>query len=80
MDITNFASYLDAAFWITTGGVLALLFLSAIFSGSETALTAASRGKLARRADRGSKGAEKALKITEDNNVSSDRFCLAITW
>ena len=37
---------LDAAFWITSGAVLVLLVLSAFFSGSETALTAASRGKL----------------------------------
>ncbi|MEM8592887.1 MAG: HlyC/CorC family transporter, partial [Pseudomonadota bacterium] len=35
--------------------------------GSETALTAASRGKLRSRADQGSKGAARALKITDDN-------------
>lgn len=58
---------LDPAFWITAGGILALLVLSAFFSGSETALTAASRGKLRSQADRGSKGAELALRITEDN-------------
>jgi len=38
-----------------------------VFSGSETALTAASRGKLRTQADKGSKGARVALKITEDN-------------
>ena len=37
---------LDAAFWITCGVILCLLVLSGFFSGSETALTAASRGKL----------------------------------
>ena len=58
---------LDGAFWITTGAILALLVLSAFFSGSETALTAASRGKLRARAEKGSRGAERALKITEDN-------------
>ena len=58
---------LDAAFWITAGAILVLLVLSAFFSGSETALTAASRGKLRSAADKGSKGAERALKITEDN-------------
>ena len=42
---------LDAAFWITSCSILLLLVLSAYFSGSETALTAASRGKLRARAD-----------------------------
>ncbi|MCV2889294.1 HlyC/CorC family transporter [Ruegeria aquimaris] len=61
------SSALDSAFWITAGAILGLLVLSAFFSGSETALTAASRGKLRSQADRGSSGAEKALKITENN-------------
>ncbi len=59
--------FIDAAFWITCGSIVALLILSAFFSGSETALTAASRGKLKSRAEKGSKGAERALRITEDN-------------
>ncbi|WP_076447146.1 HlyC/CorC family transporter [Roseivivax lentus] len=46
---------------------MGLLVLSGFFSGSETALTAASRGKLRAAMDRGDKGAERALKITEDN-------------
>lgn len=58
---------LDGAFWITSGTIFLLLLLSGFFSGSETALTAASRGKLRSRADKGSRGAERALKITEDN-------------
>lgn len=58
---------LDAAFWITSGVILLLLVLSGFFSGSETALTAASRGKLRSIADKGNRGAERALKITEDN-------------
>ena len=58
---------LDAAFWITAGAILFLLMLSAFFSGSETALTAASRGKLRAAVDKGSQGAAKALEITEDN-------------
>ncbi len=61
------SSSLDAAFWITSLSILGLLVLSACFSGSETALTAASRGKLRAQAEKGSKGAEKALEITEDN-------------
>ncbi len=58
---------IDTAFWITAGAILGLLVLSAFFSGSETALTAASRGKLKTQAEKGSKGAERALKITEDS-------------
>ncbi|NRB03878.1 MAG: HlyC/CorC family transporter [Rhodobacteraceae bacterium] len=57
----------DAAFWVTCGVILFLLVLSGFFSGSETALTAASRGKLRAQADKGSRGAARALRITEDN-------------
>jgi Mg2+/Co2+ transporter CorB len=62
-----FAAYFDPTTWITTLSILALLVLSGCFSGSETALTAASRGKLRAQAEKGSKGAETALHITEDN-------------
>ena len=58
---------LDAAFWITSAAILVLLCLSAFFSGSETALTAASRGKLKAQADRGSRGANAAMRVTEDS-------------
>jgi Mg2+/Co2+ transporter CorB len=58
---------LDSAFWLTCSAILGLLLLSAFFSGSETALTAASRGKLRNQADRGSRGAATALRITDDN-------------
>ena len=57
----------DTAFWISTAIILFLLILSGFFSGSETALTAASRGKLRVQADKGSTGAQRALQITEDN-------------
>lgn len=60
-------SVLDATFWITAAGIALLLVMSAFFSGSETALTAASRGKLRSQADKGSAGAKRALDITEDN-------------
>lgn len=63
MDLT----LLDAAFWMTCAAIAALLILSGFFSGSETALTAASRGKLRAQADKGAKGAQKALDVTEDN-------------
>lgn len=65
MDPTS--TVLDSAFWTTAGAIVLLLVLSGFFSGSETALTAASRGKLRSQADKGSRGAQKALKITEDN-------------
>ncbi len=58
---------LDHAFWITLAAIGGLLLLSAMFSGSETALTAASRAKLRALADRGSKAAERALRLTEDS-------------
>ena len=58
---------LDYAFWLTIFAIFILLLLSAFFSGSETALTAASRGKLQTQADKGSRGAARALSITEDN-------------
>ena len=57
----------DTAFWITSGVILFLLMLSAFFSGSETALTAASRGKLRSQADKGNRGAQRALNVTEDS-------------
>jgi Mg2+/Co2+ transporter CorB len=66
MDPTD-TSMIDAAFWVTCGGIALLLILSGFFSGSETALTAASRGKLKSRAEKGDKGAERALSVTEDN-------------
>ena len=66
MDHTTLSQF-DTAFWLTCGGIVVLLLFSAFFSGSETALTAASRGKLRSQADKGSKGAQLALEITEDN-------------
>jgi Mg2+/Co2+ transporter CorB len=58
---------LDANFWITAAAIGCLLVMSAFFSGSETSLTASSRGKLKSLADRGSRGAATAMKVTEDN-------------
>ena len=58
---------LDFTFWITIFSILALLILSAFFSGSETALTAARRGKLHRMAEQGSHGAKRALKLTDNS-------------
>ncbi|MGY6634157.1 MAG: HlyC/CorC family transporter [Alkalilacustris sp.] len=58
---------MDAGFWTTVGVIFALILLSAFFSGSETALTASSRGKLRAQADKGARGAQVALRLTEDN-------------
>jgi len=60
----------DPATWITAAVILFLLLCSGFFSGSETALTAASRGKLRNLADKGNggaKGAARALVLKEDN-------------
>ncbi|QDY69004.1 HlyC/CorC family transporter [Qingshengfaniella alkalisoli] len=61
------SALLDVTFWVSAGAILLLLFCSAFFSGSETALTAASRGKLRSQADSGSAGAAKALELTDDS-------------
>ena len=58
---------IDTAFWATIGAILALLVLSGFFSGSETALTASSRSKLRAQADKGARGAGRALRLTEDS-------------
>ena len=58
---------MTAADWMIAAAILLLLSLSAFFSGSETALTAASRGKLKAQADKGSSGAHSAMRVTEDS-------------
>jgi Mg2+/Co2+ transporter CorB len=67
MDATQ--ATFDLTFWAITASILLLLVLSGYFSGSETALTAASRGKLRAQAEKGSRGAGTALRITEDNET-----------
>ncbi|MCO4825530.1 MAG: DUF21 domain-containing protein, partial [Amylibacter sp.] len=63
----NATVMMDFEAWMTIAAIICLLLVSAFFSGSETALTAASRGKLHSLADRGSAGANRALKLTEDS-------------
>jgi Mg2+/Co2+ transporter CorB len=58
---------LDTDIWFTALAILCLLLLSAFFSGSETALTAASRSKLRAQADKGSQGATTAISVAEDS-------------
>ena len=65
------ASVPDAGFdpsviWLSAA-VFALLVFSAFFSGSETALTAATRAKLHPLAEAGGRGASIALKLKEDS-------------
>lgn len=64
--IVNAIVNLDSTSLLTIGAIIILLAMSAFFSGSETALTAASRGKLHSMADEGSTGAKRALNLTED--------------
>ncbi len=54
--------------WIA-GIILLLLFMSACFSGSETALTAVSRAKLRRLADQGNASAQRAIDLTDDGET-----------
>lgn len=49
---------MDVSFWITTGAIFVLLVLSAFFSGSETALTAASRPRMHQLENEGSRRAQ----------------------
>lgn len=68
--VPDASAFQDPTTWIIAGVILALLVISGFFSGSETALTAASRGKLRSIADKGdrtSKGAARALDLKEDN-------------
>ncbi|MBX3491870.1 MAG: HlyC/CorC family transporter [Parvibaculum sp.] len=51
---------------VVLGAILLLLLFSAFFSGSETALTAASRARMHRLAEDGNKRARTVLALTED--------------
>ncbi len=59
-------TFLDPFVLGMIAAIVLLLVFSAFFSGSETALTTASRGKLHGLADRGDAGAQRALELTED--------------
>ncbi len=58
---------MDPWIWWSAAAIVGLLALSAFFSGSETALTAASRAKLHSLAEKGSGGARTALDLTDDS-------------
>lgn len=53
--------------WWIGGAIIVLLIISAFFSGSETALTAANRAKLHAMAAKGDAGAKRALDLTDDS-------------
>lgn len=52
--------------WLTTGAILVLIILSGFFSGSETALTAVSRGRMRQLANQGDRRAESVNDLTEN--------------
>jgi len=58
---------MDPSLWWTCLGIVALIALSAFFSGSETALTALNRATMHQLSAKGSNGARVALRLTEDN-------------
>jgi len=60
------AGYPPEIWWIG-GAIILLLIISAFFSGSETALTAANRAKLHAMAEKGDSGARQALNLTDDS-------------
>ncbi|MEM9716888.1 MAG: HlyC/CorC family transporter, partial [Pseudomonadota bacterium] len=67
MAITMASIQLDPTQWITIVAILLLLVSSGFFSGSETALTTASRAKLHSMSDKGSRGAKRALSLRENS-------------
>jgi Mg2+/Co2+ transporter CorB len=67
------------ALWGTGAAIVVLLVLSALISGSETALTAASRGRLHGLADRGVPAAGTALALTEDKERLTGAILLGST-
>jgi Mg2+/Co2+ transporter CorB len=52
--------------WITTLAIIVLIVMSAFFSGSETALTAVSRGRMKQLANQGDSRGEGVNKLTEN--------------
>ena len=57
----------NLSLWLSFSSILGLLILSAFFSGSETALTGASKAKLTGLKEKGSKKALYALKLKNNN-------------
>lgn len=60
------ADIFTTEFWITTGVIFVLLLLSGLFSGSETALTAASKARIHHMAKHGDKRAKRVSRLIDD--------------
>lgn len=58
---------MDINFYFWASIIAILLVISGFFSGSETALTAASRAKLRAKVDKGNRASARALKLTDNN-------------
>ena len=58
----------SSTLWVAAA-IFVLLFMSACFSGSETALTGVSRAKLRRLADLGNTSAQRAIQLTDDGET-----------
>ena len=59
---------LDTDFWVSIGIIVALILLSAFFSGSETALTATREARLSQLAKKGNKRASDVLDLKHRND------------
>ena len=57
---------MDETLFLSLGIIVLLIAVSAFFAGSETALTAVSRGKMLRMEQTGSRAAEHVNKLSED--------------
>ena len=57
---------MDLTLWITVGAILALLVMSAFFSGSETALTAASKARMHQLEHEGDRRATVVNRLRDD--------------
>ncbi len=60
---------MDQGLWITLGGILILLMMSAFFSGAETALTAASRARMHHLERQGNRNAALVRRLRDDKEV-----------
>jgi len=60
------ADLFNTEFWVTAGIIFFLLFLSGFFSGSETALTAASKARMHQLAKSGNKRAKRVADLIEE--------------
>ncbi|MFT6657471.1 HlyC/CorC family transporter [Maritalea sp.] len=64
--MAEFFASLPPSFWVSVAAILVLLALSGFFSGSETALTAASRARIHHWVKSGNKRAKLVEKLTAD--------------